>query len=89
MELLYPAWGETRSYNYITEGYPSFLLGPNLNLSGYVVNIEEESEVYRTPAPKTVHILYTTIIFMSNYNTTLHAKNRWMYDINISISSDV
>ena len=64
MELLYPTWGETKSYKYIREGYPSFLLGPNLNLSGYVVNIEEESEVYRTPAPKTVHILYTTIIFM-------------------------
>ena len=64
LELLYPTWGETKSYKYIREGYPSFLLGPNLNLSGYVVNIEEESEVYRTPAPKTVHILYTTIIFM-------------------------
>jgi hypothetical protein len=58
LELLYPTWGETKSYKYIREGYPSFLLGPNLNLSGYVVNIEEESEVYRTPAPKTVHILY-------------------------------
>jgi hypothetical protein len=35
---------------------PIYTLGCDLNLSGYVVNIEEESEVYRTPAPKTVHI---------------------------------
>ena len=58
--LLYPAVEELDPI-YI---YPRFLLGPDLNLSSYVVNIEEESEVHRTPAPKTVHILYTTIIFM-------------------------
>ena len=41
---------------------PIYALGCDLNLTRYVVNIEEESEVYRTSAPKTVHILFTTII---------------------------
>jgi hypothetical protein len=40
--LLYPAVEELDPI-YI---YARFLLGPDLNLSSYVVNIEEESEVY-------------------------------------------
>ena len=55
--IVVPCSRGTRSYIYILYIY-------DLNLSSYVVNIEEESEVQRTPAPKTVHILYTTIIFM-------------------------
>ena len=31
------------------------------------MNIEEGSEVGRTPAPKTVHILSTTIVYTSGY----------------------
>ena len=47
-------------------------------LSGdvHVVNIEEGSGVDRTPAPKTVHILYTTITYMLSYHTNLTCQEQ-------------